>query len=478
MAFDPNKPFEIESATPWGSGRFYYKLDTNQGTFYYAPTEFVQKGLVSNGIQFYDKGFVNKKDLVKNAAAVELPKGLATALEAQSGYTNANRGLIFTEDQFNSFNTGGVNSYAIDPNDPKRQPIKGLTDVVADVSKKGAVTKERFTYYQGMDKSGNKTIFYRIGDAGGTGTTTITNNTPAWARKLAEIPFIAEIGGLAAGKFFGPQAGAYTYAALKGGQLGAQGVDPLQAGLITAGTYYAANLLGDAFGAPSVEPVGGTPGVSEVYPVDMGYTAPGTPIPPSVPTGLPPIDLFGGTTFPGQGIQVPAIDSSQVALLPDGTPIPGQGLQLPTMPGIPSMGGGTGLTVGVPGGTVGELGFTPIGATPVLGDPGSFINDPAVLGQDVLQAAPSTISLSDAFRAARAISNLSGLGGQESAQPQRQDIGQTQATGVDLLSLPQLTAGMPNIAGLLGPRFNQQVPQFDVLTGQSLLPSQRLSLLG
>lgn len=479
MAFDPNKPFEIESATPWGSGRFYYKLDTNQGTFYYAPTEFVQKGLVSDGTQYYDKGFVNNKDLVTKATTVELPKGLVSNLEAQSGYTSANRGLIFTEDQFNSFlpgKTGGVQSYAIDPNDPKKQPIQGLTDVVKTVAKNGKVTENRFTYFQGSDKSGNKTTIYRIGDAGGTGTTTITVKTPGGVlgglvRAIGGIPLLPEIAGLVTGN-------PMVYGALKGTQVGVAGGSPLDAATQVGTGLLVANVASNLLGPTSPTSVGGTPGVSEVYPVDMGYTAPGTPIPPSVPTGLPSIDLFGGTTFPGQGIQVPAIDSSQVALLPDGTPIPGQGMQLPTMPGIPSMGGGTGLTVGVPGGTVGELGFTPIGATPVLGDPGSFINDPAVLGQDVLQAAPSTISLSDAFRAARAISNLSGLGGQETTAPQRQDIGQTQATGVDVLRLPQLTAGTLDIAGLLSPGLRQQIPQFDVFTGQSLLPSQRLSLLG
>lgn len=437
MAFDPNKPFEIESATPWGSGRFYYKLNTNQGTFYYAPTEFVQKGLVSDGIQFYDKGFVNKKDLVKNAAAVELPKGLATSLEAQSGYTNANKGLIFTEDQFNSFNTGSISNYAIDPNDPRKQPIKGLTDVVADVSKKGAVTKERFTYYQGMDKSGNKTTFYRIGDTGGTGTTTITNNTPAWARKLAEIPFLAEIGGLAAGQFFGPTTGAYTYAALKGGQLGAQGVDPLEAGLLTAGTYYAANLIGDALKAPSVEPVGGTPGVSEVYPVDMGYTAPGTPIAPiDIATAIP----AGELAFPG------------VEIGANSTPAPGS------------------FKASLP-----EFGVdVPAGATAV---PGSFEAAlPTLLSP---AAAASAFSVSDVLRGARLANNLMGLtADQPQAQPQRQDIGQMQATGVDVLRLPQLTAGTLDIAGLLSPGLRQQIPQFDVFTGQSLLPSQRLSLLG
>lgn len=237
MVIDPNKPFEIESAEPWGSGRFYYKLNTNQGTFYYAPAEFVQKGLVSDGIQYYDKGFVNNKDLVTKATTVELPKGLATSLEAQSGYTNANRGLLFTEDQFKSFNTGSISNYAIDPNDPKKQPIQGLTDVVKTVAKNGKVTSNRFTYFQGSTKSGSKTTIYRIGDTGGTGTTTITVNTPGGilgglVRAVGSVPLLPEIAGIVTGN-------PMVYAGLKGTQLGLAGVDPIKAGLQVGATIAA-----------------------------------------------------------------------------------------------------------------------------------------------------------------------------------------------------------------------------------------------
>lgn len=77
------------------------------------------------------------------------------------------------------------------------------------------------------------------------------------------------------------------------------------------------------------------------------------------------------------------------------------GLSLPTTPTIPEMGVGGGLTLetvpaGFPGageslgGTLGAGGLTTAGATPSLGNPASFINDPEVLGTDVTGKAPTT----------------------------------------------------------------------------------------
>ena len=72
----------------------------------------------------------------------------------------------------------------------------------------------------------------------------------------------------------------------------------------------------------------------------------------------------------------------------------GLGLQMPTSPGIKSMGGGQGLTANVTNpvtgatGVVGGLGLTPTGAAPVLGNPKSFINNPAVTGQPVMATDP------------------------------------------------------------------------------------------
>jgi len=130
-------------------------------------------------------------------------------------------------------------------------------------------------------------------------------------------------------------------------------------------------------------------------------------------------------------------------------------------PGLASMGGGTGLLASVPGGVVGATGLTAAGAVPVLGSPSSFINNPAVIGQPVIGPAPSS-SLTDAFRTARLASNL--MGQPQQPQYHTQQLPDMQAGAVDLLSLPQLRAGVPNVSGLLNPMATS-VPVFDFYTG-------------
>lgn len=194
--------------------------------------------------------------------------------------------------------------------------------------------------------------------------------------------------------------------------------------------------------------------------------------------------LLEGATFPTQGLQVPPINSSQVALIPEGTALAGQGLQVPTLPGLSAMGGGTGLAVGVPGGTVTQLGFVPTGATPVLGDPASFINNPDVLGNTVFTtdylAAPGAAAGMSATDALRLLNQARGLlgAGQNPIVPQQQGLpqggGGGGARGVDysgLLSLLQLQAGLPGVAPLTAPAQLRQIYQ------PTLLPNT-LSLLG
>jgi hypothetical protein len=160
----------------------------------------------------------------------------------------------------------------------------------------------------------------------------------------------------------------------------------------------------------------------------------------------------------------------------------GQGLQVPTTPGLSSMGGGTGLAVPVSGGTVTQLGMVPTGATPVLGDPKSFINDPNVLGNTVFttdtlltpgaETGPST---ADTLRNLNRLRGLLGAG-ENPLVPQQQGLPQSGrgSQGVDysgLLSLLQFQARTPNVASLTAPAQLRQIYQ------PTLLPNV-LSLLG
>lgn len=102
---------------------------------------------------------------------------------------------------------------------------------------------------------------------------------------------------------------------------------------------------------------------------------------------------------------------------------------------------------------------TAASAAPFTAAPGSF---QAAIGSGLLASAAPALSLTDAFRTARLASNLMG----QPQQPQypTQQLPDMQAGAVDLLSLPQLRAGVPNVSGLLNPRATS-VPVFDFYTG-------------
>jgi hypothetical protein len=289
-------------------------------------------------------------------------------------------------------------------------------------------------------------------------------------RAIADVPFGAELLGLAT---MNP----YVYAAASGLRGGGTGQDPLKVGLQTGLTVGIASALGGAGG----EPTGGvdyslTGGGADVG--GLGFQVPGGEFtginlaPDVVSEGL---KLSAGSLAPNIGTSIVPINlglgQQDYSLLGGTSPeqlagmgetgllsgTGGEGLQLPQVPALPSMGGGQGLSVPVSGGTVTEAGFTPIGATPSLGDPGSFINDPNVLGQPVIQDVPGSIlpniSITDALRGANLANQLMG-GGQQTATGFPQQQSSFQPTGVDYSGIYGLLgqrASVPGIQGLLGP---------------------------
>ena len=104
-------------------------------------------------------------------------------------------------------------------------------------------------------------------------------------------------------------------------------------------------------------------------------------------------DYSLGPKSDGQGFQITAPpevfnpDGSVNYDLLDYDRLSQLGMDMPKSPNLDSMGGGQGLRIPVQGGYITEQGFTPEGYTPDLGDPNSFINQPAPGGDVSIQGA-------------------------------------------------------------------------------------------
>jgi hypothetical protein len=470
--------FKVERVIPW-INPYEYILSTNQGDFIYVPQDIVNKGYVKEenagfvqtadgkievkkeNRQFFHPEFLNQ-DFLSSAKPFKVDEGIFTDAQksamSQLVGGDVDRGYLFPVAQYMGNVSAIPFSYELDEDSP---PISGISSL-SNEGVGGVQFGSGYKYILGKPTSNN---FDFINPDSSINTLTTTYTPPkkrggilgSAARSItgaiAGIPFLPEIVGFATGNpvLYGSLKAAQT--AGSGGDIG----DTLKAGIVGGGSMYLGQQLLGPTDVSAGQPVGGTPGVSEVYPVDMSVGGTVTPLPP-VDMTLPSYGLLDGVTFPSQGLQVPP---SNVSTLPpslaDGSNLLGTGLQIPTMPGIPSMGGGTGLTVGVPGGTVGAGGFTPEGAVPVLGDQGSFINDPNVIGQPVIQPGTESLSLRDAFDALRSANRVSGLlnnGGGGQAVGGVSDPGQMPAGSVDVSRLLSLLSGAnvrtPNVYSLLG----------------------------
>jgi hypothetical protein len=250
------------------------------------------------------------------------------------------------------------------------------------------------------------------------------------------------------------------------GTAGLAGIGPLAAGSGAAAGAGAAG--GAALGSGLSTTAAGTTGLTAGAAGAAGISAPaGFTLAPGVGSTLAGgTGLLGASNFYGVG---------ETGLIPGAT----EGLQIPTAPGLSSMGGGTGLLAPVEGGMVSQLGLVPAGATPVLGDPRSFINDPNLLDNTVFStdylAAPGAAAtggsqISNVLRAANAL-----MGQPQQAQQMGMGMGGgRQAGAVDysgVLGLLAQQARTPGVSSLAAPA--QLQPMFQ----PTLLPNV-LSLLG
>lgn len=218
--------------------------------------------------------------------------------------------------------------------------------------------------------------------------------------------------------------GAYGLANLAAAPAAA-GAGAAGAGAGAAGASLAPSSFQAALPGLGIETAATAAGATAV-PGSFAAALPGLVAPVGI-LDLPSTGLLDTTTFPKEGIKAtPATTggaSAPFATTPAYTelttvvPAGGGAATVPglSVPGLSSMGGGTGLTVPVTGGTVTEMGFVPTGATPSLGDPASFINNPDYLGSPVISEdylaltgadMPGGISIKDALDAARLGSQL------------------------------------------------------------------------
>jgi len=496
MATEQN-PLLITKVSPWVNP-YEYILNTNQGDFVYVPQDIVNKGYVKEenagfiqnadgtyGIKKEKRQYFHpellKQDLLSAAGRIKIDENLFTDAQ-KSEMSNLvgkdiSTGYLFPASQYMGTVSATPYYYTLDEDSP---PISGVSSI-SNQGVGGTAFDTGYKYILGTPSSSN---FDFINPDASINTLTTTYTAPkkrggilgSAARSIvgaiAEIPYLPEIAAFATGN-------PVLYGSLKAAQTAAAGgdlEDTLKSGVVSGGTMY----LGQQVLGPKEAAAGGVePGVGvDVYPVDAGVTPDITSIPGGSPT-LPPVDygLLGDAGLPtgapgmggGTGITgtLPPLPDANVlgsapvdyGLSPQTTPgvSGGQGLQLPTMPNIGGLGGAQGITVPVSGGTVGQLGTTPTGATPSLGSPSSFINDPNVLGTDVIaQGTPSTISLSDATRAARLATNL--LNPAQTGGTSGVDSGGAQQTtsGIDYSGLYNLLAQRALAGGLLGTRYQPQ----------------------
>jgi len=431
-------------------GRFYADIVTKDGESYvYAPQEFVYKGLRQGDAQYFNQSFLNKEYLDKLKPIILTDEMLPDRLK-NAGYEKPGLGVLIKREDFNNYSgDGGVTYY--NATGQFSGPVQGIGEkdgnlvysvAGAEGSTYGAIGPDGVPYQTTVTITPPK----KRGGVLGSIARSVTN-------AIASVPLLPEVVGIATGN-------PVLYGSLKAAQTAGSGgdlEDTIKAGVISGGSMAAMQYALGPTDVTAGQPVGGTPGVSEVFPVDMSVGGTVTPLPPLDVLSAAPVDysLLANADFSTIG---------QTGITPGAS----VGLQAPVTPGIPSMGGAQGLVVPVSGGLVSQGGLTPTGAVPVLGDTGSFINDPDVLGRPVIETAGSSLSLNDALRGADTASKL--LGGQ---QPQiaggGQPSPQMSQTGVDYSTLLSLLSPQTNYTtGLLGTRFIPNTEIFNLLNTQQL----------
>lgn len=392
----------VNSATPVDTGLFYYKLNTNQGDYFYTPYEFVQKGLLQGNTQYFETGILNNPDVIRNSEPIVLQSGLLGGMES-AGYNNPTQGFLIKPEDFNKIageNTWDLNQYDITAKSTGKSP--GAFGPITGIGEVGGETVYARATQPGYESSfvrpnGNLRSTYTKYKFGALGKA-----VGDVAKAIGDVPLLTEATLLI------PGAGPAIYGTLKGAQAGAAGESPLKAGVKVGVTLATMNALQSAMGAEA----GLTGG--ETGPFDVA----GNP------------DILGGSSAVALGNVSPEPGAFDVGGNPDIM------VQQPPTTGAFDVSGATGTGL--------ELPAEPTtGAFDVGGNPDIMGNQP--------------ISLSDAFRALRTANSINSLLNPQQPQGTAMQGGAPMAaTGVDYSGLYSLLGQRPVQTGLLGTQYQPQ----------------------
>jgi hypothetical protein len=242
----------VDSRQP--SASFGFTFSTNKGHYTFIPDDFISKGLVVGGNQYYHKGFLNKSTL----------QSLYTQYQPIDfgGFRDFDRADDFYRMlKQNGFGTSGVlvpESWTIDNFHKAGSLGTSFYQIGMYI---GSV---QLGALQGMGEHNGQMVYVPTSNAvsgasqaaawitGAGGNNINVQYMPKlnWyqkaAREISKVPLLPELAALGATLIPGGAAYApYIYAGLKGAALGAQGVDPLKAALMVGINLAGQNILGN-----------------------------------------------------------------------------------------------------------------------------------------------------------------------------------------------------------------------------------------
>jgi hypothetical protein len=466
--------YTIEQFGQTDSPVLFKLTDSNDQVYAFAPKEFIDRGYVDNGEQFYPEWFLNPK-VSQSASFITLPKDAYFGEKAKQVYTSPETGYIWKLSDLTKYTNANATNYKITAEKPAIQGLVTYQGQPAYSIGATSNTDQSFIDNKGFVQG----IVYPKSDGGDFFSNLLSGNIGA---AFASLDPSASISRAATSLFQpaeqtistnlaqldkdlslsqnAPLIAAATAAYLSGGTVGGEGLAAGGAegwgGAGAVGSGGSAGLLGSgelatAAGAGAATEAG-TAGISSIAPGGNGLLS-----------GSSGTGISAAPSTTGYGLAAPSAVEG------------GLGLTVPSAPGIAEMGGAQGLTIPSAGG--GILGATGVGlgtAGGLLTPTNTFTGEP--LGGELAKVdtgIPSQIDGgaggaggTDAATAARVTNFLRKLlGGTGMATTAQQGLG-------SLLGGLLQTAGGAVQGGQSAAAAEEQARQIAQATGQAVAGSQ------